>query len=70
MGISPCIPFRWGRKEAIPHDADLYRQRHKIKNIFARLNDWKRISTRYDRCPTLFLSACELAATGIYWLSV
>ena len=68
MGISPCILSRQGRKDAITHDADLYRQRHKIENMFARLKDWRRISTRYDRCPILFLSACALAATVIYWL--
>ena len=65
MGISPCIPSRSGRKVPIPHDADLYRQRHKIENMFARLKDWRRIATRYDRCPILFLSARALAATVI-----
>ena len=39
-GIAPCIPSRIGRKVQIPHDADLYRQRHKIENMFARLKDW------------------------------
>lgn len=68
MGISPCIPSHRSRKEPIPYDADLYRQRHRIENMFARLKDWRRISTRYDRCPILFLSACALAATVIYWL--
>lgn len=68
MGISQCSPSRRGRKEAIPHDADLYRQRHKIENMFARLKDWRRISTRYDRCTILVLSACVLAATIIDWL--
>jgi transposase len=68
MGISPCIPSRAGRKDPIQHDTDLYRQRHKIENMFARLKDWRRIATRYDRCPILFLSACALAATVIYWL--
>jgi transposase len=68
MGISPCIPSRSGRKIQIPHDADLCRQRHKIENMFARIKDWRRIATRYDRCPILFLSACALAATVIYWL--
>jgi transposase len=68
MGISPCIPSRAGRKVPIQHDADLYRLRHKIENMFARLKDWRRIATRYDRCPILFLSACALAATVIYWL--
>lgn len=68
MGISPCIPSRTGRKVAIPHDADLYRLRHRIENMFARLKDWRRIAARYDRCPVLFLPACALAATVIYWL--
>jgi transposase len=68
MGISPCIPSRIGRKVPIPHDTDVYRQRHKIENMFARLKDWRRIATRYDRYPILFLSACALAATVIFWL--
>lgn len=68
MGISPCIPSRRGRKIPIPHDADRYRQRHKIENMFARLKAWRRIATRHDRCPILFLSACALAAAVIYWL--
>lgn len=68
LGISPCIPSRAGRKVPIQHDTDLYRLRHKIENMFARLKDWRRIATRYDRCPILFLSAVALAATFIYWL--
>lgn len=68
MGISPCIPSRAGREVPIHHDADLYRLRHTIENMFARLKDWRRIATRYDRCPILFLSACALAATVIYCL--
>ena len=46
----------------------LYRQRHKIENMFARLKDWRRVATRYDRCPTVFFSAVALAATVIFWL--
>ena len=45
-----------------------YRQRHKIENSFARLKDWRRVATRYDRCPKVFLSACALAAVVIVWL--
>jgi transposase len=39
LGISPCIPSRLGRKVRIPHDAALYRLRHKIEIMFARLKD-------------------------------
>lgn len=66
--IQPCIPSRKGRKVAIDHDRELYRRRHRIENMFAHIKDWRRIATRYDRCPILFLSACAMAATVIYWL--
>ena len=68
MSIAPCIPSRRGRKIPIPYDPDLYRKRHRIENSFARLKDWRRIATRYDRCPKVFLSACALAAIVIFWL--
>lgn len=34
------IPSRTGRKASIPHDTELYRLRHRIENMFARLKDW------------------------------
>ena len=67
-GIEPCIPSRKSRKISIPHDPVLYRQRHSIENMFARLKDWRRIATRYDRSARVFLSACVLAAVVLFWL--
>ena len=67
-GVTPCIPARRGRKLPSPHDPTLYRQRHRIENMFARLKDWRRIHTRYDRSPDVFLSACSLAALVLFWL--
>src|SRR5271163_1424909 len=32
--ITPCIPAKANRKTAIQHDAVLYKQRHKIENMF------------------------------------
>ncbi|HEY8622402.1 MAG TPA: IS5 family transposase [Casimicrobiaceae bacterium] len=67
-GITPCIPSKANRKIAIPHDRTLYRQRHRIENMFGRLKDWRRIHTRYDRCAHTFMSAICIAATVIFWL--
>jgi len=36
--------------------------------MFGRLKDWRRVATRYDRCPAAFFSAIALAATVIFWL--
>jgi transposase len=35
--ITACIPSKKNRKVPIPHDAALYRQRHKIENMFGKL---------------------------------
>ncbi len=67
-GIAPCIPSTRSRKVPIPHDATLYRQRHRIEIMFGRLKDWRRIAMRYDRCAHTFFSAITLAATVIFWL--
>ncbi|SMH40596.1 transposase, IS4 family [Mesorhizobium australicum] len=54
-GIEPCIPSSRSRKVPYAYDTALYRQRHKVENLFAKLKDWRRIATRYDRCAhTLF----------------
>ena len=68
MGISPCIPSRKNRKQTIPHDEERYKARHKIEVMFGRLKDWRRIAMRFDRSPTVLLSAIALAALVIFWL--
>ena len=67
-GITPCIPPRKNRKRQIVYDKALYKQRHKVENMFGRLKDWRRISTRYDRCAHTFFSAICIAAFVIYWI--
>ncbi len=67
-GITPCIPPKSNRKVQIDYDKTLYRQRHRIENMFGRLKDWRRVHTRYDRCAHTFMSAITIAATVIFWL--
>jgi transposase len=62
-GIEPCIPSSRSRKVPYPYDKALYRKRHKVENLFAKLKDWRRIATRYDRCAHTFFSAICIAAT-------
>jgi putative transposase len=67
-GISACIPSTAWRKRPFAYDKTLYKQRHKIENAFARLKDWRRIATRFDRCADIFLAAITLAVIVIFWL--
>lgn len=38
-GITPCIPGRINRKQVIGYDKALYKQRHKVENMFAKIKD-------------------------------
>ncbi len=67
-GIVSSIPSKATRKIPIAHDRTLYRQRHKIENMFGKLKDWRHIHTRYERCAHTFFSAICIAATVIFWL--
>ena len=66
--IKPCIPGRRLRKTTVKYDRRRYKRRNRIEIMFGRLKDWRRIATRYDRCPKVFLSAVALAATVLFWL--
>ena len=68
-GCKPCIPSTKSRKVRLPYDKTLYKQRHKIENMFAKLKDWRRIATRYDRCAHTFFSAICIAAAVTFYLN-
>ena len=65
----PCIPPRSNRTAPRSYSKTLYKQRHKIENMFAKLKDWRRVATRYDRCAHTFMSAICIAATIIFWIN-
>jgi len=67
-GIKPCIPGRKSRGKSVKYDRRKYKRRNRIEIMFGRLKDWRRVATRYDRCPTAFFSVICLAATVIFWL--
>ena len=59
LKMPPGKPGRFKRR---------YKRRNRIEIMFGRLKDWRRVATRYDRCPSVFFSAIALAATVIFWL--
>ena len=67
-GKRACIPGRKQRKKVIEYDKRRYKRRNRIDILLGRLKDWRRVATRYDGCPNVFLSAIALVAIVIYWL--
>jgi transposase len=67
-GIRPCTPGRKSLGTVVRYDKRRYKRSNWIEIMFGKLKDWRRVATRYDRCPKVFLSAIALAATVLFWL--
>jgi transposase len=69
LDIDAVIPSIARRKPLIPHDREAYRQRNLIERMFARLKDFRRVATRYDKLAANFLASVLIAAIVIWWLN-
>ena len=59
------IPPKASRRTVIHFDRDMYRWRHLIENLWARLNEWRAVATRYDKTDTSYTATIHLAAAII-----
>lgn len=67
QGGIPVIPPRRHRKYQPRYDRIAYKQRWGIEGFFAKLKQWRRIATRYDKLAANFLGFVKLASIMI-WL--
>jgi hypothetical protein len=61
--------FTSSRARPIPYNKAPYRQRNLIERMFARLKDFRRIATRYDKLARNFLAGAMIVATVVWWLN-
>ena len=64
-GIVAVIPSKKTRNVQIPHDRELYKQRHVVENFFGRLKDFCRITLRRDKTVSCYMGFVLLVATLI-----
>ena len=57
------IPPRRNRVIPIAHDREMYKWRHLIENFFAKIKEFRRIATRYDKTDTSYSAMIYLAST-------
>ena len=66
-GGEPVIPPRCHRKYQHRYDKIAYKNRWGIEAFFAKLKQWRRIATRYDKRVETFLDFVKLASI-MFWL--
>jgi transposase len=65
-GVAVMLP-KANRAPKPAFDEHLYRERHRIENLFARLKSNRRIATRYEKLHVTFAAMVSLASILI-WL--
>ena len=55
LGYDLCIPPKSNRKEPLEYDAELYRRRNEIERLFRRVQEYRRVFTRYDKLDVMYM---------------
>lgn len=66
QGGEPIIPPRRHRKYQHSYDAIAYQERWGVEAFFAKIKQWRRIATRYDKTAATFLGFIKLASIMLW----
>lgn len=66
--VEAVIPTTTSRRRPIPYDIIAYRRRNTVERLWARLKDFRRIATRYDKLAANFLAGVQIAALVAFWI--
>lgn len=69
LGGVAVIAVNGSRAKKPAFDEHLYRERHRIENLFARLKAFRRIATRYEKLHSTFTAMLCLASV-LVWLKL
>jgi transposase len=61
------IPTSASRKEPIPYDKHLYKERHLVECFINKIKHFRRVATRYDKTIPAFFGFVAVAAFMV-WL--
>ena len=66
-GMAAVIPSNRSRAEAMPHETELYKERHLVECFINKIKCFRRIATRYDKTSLAYMAMLCLVGT-IIWL--
>jgi len=60
VGAEPVIPAKSNRVDPEPLDVPAYRERNRVERLFAKMKEFRRVATRYDKRKRMFLGWVHL----------
>ena len=65
-GATAVIPNNPSRAKKYPLDKHLYAQRHLVECCFAKLKQFRRVATRYEKTAMNYLAVITIAAIALW----
>ncbi len=65
-GMEAVIPSNRSRSQAIPHDAEIYKERHLVECYINKIKHFRRIATRYEKTDTAYMAMLFLVGAVIW----
>ncbi len=65
QGAGPCIPPRKNRKSPPAYDRHLHKERNVAERYFARVKQYRRVATRYDKKAANYLGFVWVASIAV-----
>jgi putative transposase len=64
--MTAVIPSNASRSRPIPHDPDLYKERHLVECFISKIKHFRRVATRYDKTIASYASFVAVAASMVW----
>jgi transposase len=68
-GITPVIPGKKNRVVPVEYDHVIYKERNKVERFFAKIKQFRRIASRFDKTSVMFIGALTLVSI-LMWLEI
>ncbi|MBR2002754.1 MAG: IS5 family transposase, partial [Thermoguttaceae bacterium] len=65
VGLKPVVPPKRNRRKLWCYNKKLYKRRNEIERFFRRIQDFRRIATRYDKLDVMFSAFLNFVAIVI-----
>jgi len=59
--VATVIPSKSNRVDPWPFDPAAYRERNKVERLFAKLKQFRRVATRYEKLKAMYRGVVHLA---------
>ena len=66
-GHEPVVPPKKNRREPWEYDKELYKRRNMVERFFRRIQEFRRVFTRYDKTDTMYLAFTWFSVIA-FWL--